>query len=491
MQEGGVKVVNVHHLSGGDSAGLRCLTHSEPLAIISVTYRMLWSALCIVLPLIIAIRPDQIKGPQILNPPTALFQARATSSDELDPCQYMLQNLTSVENLRAHEFASLEQCLYYYLAGESAKRMKKLSIPHPIASVPPNYLSRQPVNIKFNQITLQHFELNEFLKDIAIHGYMELSWMDDRLQWSRDTWKMEKLQVQSLNHVWIPLFIAQNYDTHLKNGDAFEMRRVEATYSGNVSAVLAFSLRSFCDDSDFENYPDDVYKCCFTLEPQTNPDIIEFDASGLPIFTDPKYFRDYGWKVSGTVPQTLEDPAQVAQLGFCLNLQRASSSVRIELTVPLMVCALLFLLTPFLGSIKIQICAKFFILALQFLTFILFSNRISPHLGSAAATPKLLRFLEFSVTLNGFSLAASIFLWACTRIRRELPPWGQLIQLSSFVNRFLCVLQTHATDDEEDNEKASAGGNYQKDWTAAFVAVHALAMSVFAIIFIFGYLFLF
>ncbi|KIH60057.1 hypothetical protein ANCDUO_09700 [Ancylostoma duodenale] len=255
----------------------------------------------------------------------------------------MLQNLTKgqlcqgVENLRAHEFASLEQCLYYFLAGESAKRMKRfpiaitpacassssktdifrLGIPHPIASVPPNYLSRQPVNIKFNQITLQHFELNEFLKDVAIHGYMELSWMDDRLQWSRDTWKMEKLQIQSLNHVWIPLFIAQNYDTHLKNGDAFEMRRVETTSSGNVSAVLAFSLRTFCDDSDFENYPDDVYKCCFSLEPQANPDIIEFDASGLPIFTDPKYFRDYGWKVSGTVPQALEDPAQVAQQSRC------------------------------------------------------------------------------------------------------------------------------------------------------------------------------
>ncbi|KAK6025982.1 hypothetical protein OSTOST_08101 [Ostertagia ostertagi] len=320
---------------------------------------------------------------------------------------------------------------------------------------------------------------------------MELSWMDDRLQWSRDTWKMEKLQIQSLNHVWIPIFIAQNYDTHLKNGDAFEMRRVETTSSGNVTAVLAFSLRSFCDDSDFENYPDDVYKCCFTLEPQTNPDIIEFDASGLPIFTDPKYFRDYGWKVSGTVPQTLEDPAQVAQLGFCLNLQRATSSVRIELTVPLMVCALLFLLTPFLGMIKVQICAKFFILALQFLTFILFSNRISPHLGSASATPKLLRFLEFSVTLNGFSLAASIFLWACTRIRRDLPPWGQLTQLSSFVNRFLCVFQTHAAEEDEGIEKAAAVGNYQKDWTAAFIAVHAITMTVFSIIFVFGYLFFF
>ncbi|KAK6060019.1 hypothetical protein COOONC_02327 [Cooperia oncophora] len=281
------------------------------------------------------------------------------------------------------------------------------------------------------------------------------------------------------------------------------MRRVETTSNGNVTAILAFSLRAFCDDSDFENYPDDIYKCCFTLEPQTNPvmvfytsslhqrsltddhyqDIIEFDASGLPIFTDPKYFRDYGWKVSGTVPQTLEDPAQVAQLGFCLNLQRAASSIRIELTVPLMVCALLFLLTPFLGMIKVQICAKFFILALQFLTFILFSNRISPHLGSASATPKLLRFLEFSVLLNGLSLAASIFLWACTRIRRGLPPWGQLIQMNSmtvhtnmqlplsssvnfrlslFVNRFLCVFQTHAVDEDEGIEKASSGGNYQK-----------------------------
>lgn len=85
----------------------------------------------------------------------------------------------------------------------------RLGVPHPIATVPPNYLSRQPVHIKFNQLTLQHFELNEFLKDIAIHGYMEVNWMDDRLVWSTDTWKMEKLHIQSLNHIWFPIFIAQ------------------------------------------------------------------------------------------------------------------------------------------------------------------------------------------------------------------------------------------------------------------------------------------
>ncbi|KAK6023962.1 hypothetical protein OSTOST_10237, partial [Ostertagia ostertagi] len=87
---------------------------------------MSWLVLCLLplLQIVSAIRPPPTKGPQIFNPPAALFQARATSSDELDPCQYMLQNLTSIENLRAHEFASLEQCLYYFLAGESAKRMK-------------------------------------------------------------------------------------------------------------------------------------------------------------------------------------------------------------------------------------------------------------------------------------------------------------------------------------------------------------------------------
>ena len=192
--------------------------------------------------------------------------------------------------------------------------MRRFGIPHPIAAVPPNYESKQPVSIRFNQLTLQHFELNEYMKDIAIHGYLEMNWVDDRLVWSDDTWKTKKLQIQSLNHIWFPLFIAQSFDTHLKNGDAFEMRKVETSNEGNVSAILAFSLRTFCDDSDFVNFPDDIYKCCFTLEPQANQEIIQFQTSGLPIFTDPKYFRDYGWKVSGTVPQSINDPAQVAQV---------------------------------------------------------------------------------------------------------------------------------------------------------------------------------
>ncbi|CAJ0933532.1 unnamed protein product, partial [Mesorhabditis belari] len=430
-------------------------------------------------------QPQREEG--AVAPPQVFFQAQSSSADNLDPCQYLLQNLTSVENLQQHEFASLEQCLYYYLAGETAKRMRKFGIAHPIAAVPPNYISKQPVKINFQQLTLQHFELNEFLKDVAIHGYMEIGWEDDRLMWDQSKWKVDHLEIQSLSHIWFPVFIAQNYETALKNGDAFEMRKVETTNKGNLSATLAFSLRSFCDDSDFQNYPDDVYKCCFSLEPHVHHDIIEFSTSGLPIFTDPKYFRDYGWKLSGTVPTVQQDPAQVAQLSFCINLQRSSSAVRIELTVPLMVTSLVFLLSPFLGKIRIQIYVKLLLLGLQFLTFQLFSSRIAPHLGSASATPKLMRFLEFSVIMNTLSITASILVQSVSRIRRELPPWGKLIQLSAIVNKFLCALQSHAPEEEiEMGEKTTT--NYQKDWLNAFIAIHTIAMTAIGAIFLIGYL---
>lgn len=75
-----------------------------------------------------------------------------------------------------------------------------------------------------------------------------------------------------------------------------------------------------------------------------------------------------------------------------MNLLRSSSAVRIELSLPSSVSAVLFLLTPLLGVISWQMIAKSFVLVLQFLTLQLFSNRISPHLASVAGTPSLSEF---------------------------------------------------------------------------------------------------
>lgn len=122
--------------------------------------------------------------------------------------------------------------------------------------------------------------------------------------------------------------------------------------------------------------------------------------------------------MSGTIPTVNPDPNVVAQvmsqirspyraivqLNFCINLQRSSSAVKIELSVPTWATAILFLFSPFLGSIRTQFYAKLFILLLQFLTLQLFSNRIAPHLGSAAATPVISRY-SFALPLEptGFS----------------------------------------------------------------------------------------
>ena len=58
-------------------------------------------------------------------------------------------------------------------------------------------------------------------------------------------------------------------------------------------------------------------------------------------------------------------------------------------------------------------------------------------------------------------------------------------RISSFVNRVLCVFQTHSS--EEDEVEKGAGNSFQADWRAAFVAIHAVAMTVIAVIFVLGY----
>jgi hypothetical protein len=350
---------------------------------------------------------------------------------------------------------------------------------------------------------LQHFQLNEFLKDLNIVGYLELQWDDGRLSWEKSQWKVDKLQIHSANHIWIPMLSSQAYETSLRNDDVMEVRRLEATNRGNVSAIVSFSLKTFCDDSDFRHFPDDLYKCCFTLEPHFHQDLISLETDGLPVFTDPKYFRDYAWSMSGTIPNVNPDPNVVAQLNFCINLQRSSSAVKIELSVPTWATAILFLFAPFLGSIRIQIFVKLLVLLLQILTLQLFSNRIAPHLGSASATPVLMAIHELAIVLNTISIVVSVLIWMFSRIRRSLPPWNWLIRASQIVNKFVCVFNLASDWNESDTSDLemekngipqqssslnSSTGRYQADWNAAFSAIHGLAVVAINLIFIFGYL---
>ncbi|VDK53485.1 unnamed protein product [Anisakis simplex] len=83
-----------------------------------------------------------------------------SSLDNLDMCEY-LKNKTDIETLEQHQFGILEQCLYYYLAGEAQRKSANVGVVHALATLPPSIGTKKPspVTINFNQITLQHFEL--------------------------------------------------------------------------------------------------------------------------------------------------------------------------------------------------------------------------------------------------------------------------------------------------------------------------------------------
>uniref|UniRef100_A0A915EKY2 Neurotransmitter-gated ion-channel ligand-binding domain-containing protein n=1 Tax=Ditylenchus dipsaci TaxID=166011 RepID=A0A915EKY2_9BILA len=346
--------------------------------------------------------------------------------NSLDPCKYF-ENITDTQQMNHHEYVAFEQCLYYYLANRAQHQAAgAFGALHPIATLPPTYgagvhtahSKASDIRVKVGQITMQHFQLNEFLKDLHIVGYMEMQWDDSRLTWDQGQFKVEKLQIHSANHIWLPILSSQAYETSLRNDDAMEVRKLETTNKGNVSAIVSFSLKTFCDDTDFRHFPDDTYKCCFLLEPHFNQELIEFATDVNP------------------------DPNVIAQLNFCINLQRSSSALKIELGVPTWASAILFLFSPLFGTIRSQLHIKLFLLLIQLLTLQLFSNRIAPHLGSASATPVLMAIHELAIVLNVISIVFSLTIWMFSRLRRDLPPWGWLIKTSQIINKFVFVFNT-------------------------------------------------
>ncbi|KAK6114210.1 Neurotransmitter-gated ion-channel ligand binding domain family protein [Brugia pahangi] len=451
---------------------------------------MLGATILSVLLLLLMVKCEESPGvepqnPRNLEPIPSLFS--------LNTCQY-LRNISDVETLNRHQFEILEQCLYYYLAAEAQRKAQYFNAIQALSAFPPEAANARGSRVKlfFHQITLQHFVMNEFLKELNINGYISIFWDDSRLSWNEEHWKLKKMEINSVNHIWIPMLTAQTFDTAVRNGDLMEIRRVSINSTGTIRAIINFSLRTFCDDSDFKNFPNDMYKCCYQIEPHMNQAGIEFITSGRPVFTDGKYFRDYGWYISGSTPtvQIMQD-SQIPQLGFCLNLKRSANSLHIELSLPNIITSILFLLTPLLGQINLQIFAKMFVLFLQFSTLQLYSMLISPHLSSSASTPNILRFLEFATIINTFSISVSIILWMCCKIRRNLPPWNWLIRTSELINRFICVF--NSTDNcisLNDNDKSSTANGYQEDWTNAFIAIHGVAVFVLSLIFILGYLML-
>ncbi|KAL3092523.1 hypothetical protein niasHS_007732 [Heterodera schachtii] len=430
-------------------------------------------------------------------------------------CKKFFENVTDVESLNHHEFAVFEHCVFYFLANRAQQQVGSQGFHfgasiHPIASMPPTY---NDLRLSVSKITIQHFHLNEFMRDLNIAGYLELRWHDERLTWDSQQFKVQQIKIASANHLWVPFLTGQGYETALRNDyENMEVRRVDVRNSGNVTAILGFKFTTFCDDTDFKHFPDDIYRCCFYLEPMNQRSIVRLISDGQPVFTDPKYFRDYGWSLSGTVPLVYMDPSNVTQLNFCLNLQRSSSSLKTELRIPAWSCGILFLFVPIFTNIRIQLITKLFLLLLQFFTLLLFTNRVSPQMGSTANTPTIMQILELGVVLNVISIMCTFCVLALTKLRiYNQPPWDFLINASTLINRFIYIFES-ASDYQDleamelHKEPSADGGpieqpnstkkpplvdnRFRSDWVGCFLAFHAVAIFALSMFFLVGFVFI-
>ncbi len=196
--------------------------------------------------------------------------------------------------------------------------------------------------------------------------------------------------MHACTHIWI-----SRHDTAVTNGDFLDYKRIQTTNGGDVSAYLNFNLQSFCD-VDLENYPNDVHHCCFHLQPKLYSDLTNFLVhSGVPIKVDSQYYRKTGFSIDKTELSTDYNDEGTATLRLCMKLSRSSTTLRVELAIPMAICGILVLIAPLFGALSAQLHVKLFGLLLQYLCLQYLANKTS-QIGMGHSTPKICKSSPFS-----------------------------------------------------------------------------------------------
>jgi hypothetical protein len=80
--------------------------------------------------------------------------------------------------------------------------------------------------------------------------------------------------------------------------------------------------------------------------------------------------------------------SRVETLQMCITAQRRSSTLRIELTIPMLISAILVLVAPFFGKFQQQLYVKLFAILLQFLCFQYLVSK-TPQIGLGDTVPTI------------------------------------------------------------------------------------------------------
>ncbi|VDM39834.1 unnamed protein product [Toxocara canis] len=289
-----------------------------------------------------------------------------------------------VEELAHHKYQVLEDCLFYKLSQEADKMQGKGNA---LMLLPPTLAPGETLDVDILSVVVRQ---------------MWMSWKDRRMKWDAADWKTDVLSVKSYGRLWVPDINSDKHQTSAQSGEYVQYQNILAKNNGNMTARLEFKIQAHCQ-IDYTNFPDDRKYCCFTMKSLLYPHYIKYFLTRGERGIDLEKIRT-NWHIEmATIRVEQDEDDRKAQvLEVCLTVQRRSMTLRIELTIPMMVSSLFVVIAPFFGTFKDQasqhfgwICEgetslniKLFAILIQLLSFTNLAGK-TPQVGFGNTIPNI------------------------------------------------------------------------------------------------------
>ncbi|VDD92517.1 unnamed protein product [Enterobius vermicularis] len=355
--------------------------------------------------------------------------------------------------------------------------------------LPPTIAAGETLDVEVLNIVVRQMWMNEVWREMNINGYFSVSgaeqceflflklstkcflqsWKDRRLKWDLGEWKTDVLNVKSYGRLWVPDINSDKHQTSAQAGEYTQYQNILVKNNGNVTARLEYKIQAHCE-IDYTNFPDDHKYCCFNMKSTLYPHYIKFFLVRGEDGVDVSHVRT-NWHIeSATVKQTQNEDDRKAQvLNMCLTVRRRSTTLRIELTIPMMVSSLFVVIAPFFGTFKDQLNIKLFAILIQLLSFTNLASK-TPQVGFGDTVPNIYVFYVFTLATSVISLLLTLVISAMSRIQRKLPPAHRYTLLASVLNTNLCCgSEPGAITD------GTSGKDNQNDWLQIHVAINNIA----------------
>ncbi|KAJ1372419.1 hypothetical protein KIN20_034583 [Parelaphostrongylus tenuis] len=348
-------------------------------------------------------------------------------------------NVTDVTDIAHHKYQVLEECLFYKLTKDADQMQGKSNA---LMLLPPTVAAGETLDVQVLHAAVRHMWMNEVFKEMNINGYLKLSWKDRRLHINSD-----------------------KHQTAQQSSDYVTFQSLSSNNNGNVTGRLEFRIQAHCE-IDYTEYPSDIKHCCFNLQSTLYKRYIKYYLENADDHLDISQLKT-NWKIvdSWLKKKTQDGDNKAETLEICVTARRRSTTLAVELTMPVLISALLLLIAPFFGKLDQQIKVKY----------------KTPHLGFGSTLPKIYVFYAFTLAVTVISLIMTVLISATSRIKRKVPPAHRFTLLASVVNANLCCgSEGEPVTDGTSSKDASA------DWLQIHVAMNNLTSCITVIVYVIG-----